>query len=69
MMEEGLDVDRVRELEAMVQKLTKENKRLLTKADQPTNDNGNDRTIGNDSDSDDVLCHHFDSDSVEEDEW
>ncbi len=65
MMEEGVEAetDRVRQLEAMVQKLKKENKDLLTKVDQPTSNDG-----GKESD-DDIFSHHIDSDSVEEDEW
>ena len=54
-------VERLRELEAMVQKLKKENKRLLTKVDQPPSEDTN------------VIDEEFQfepySSEAEEDEW
>ncbi len=63
MEEEELGTSRVKELEAMVQQLRNENKRLLTKVDIPSEEQSN----GYHSD-DDLIAMDSTSD-IEEDEW
>ena len=63
MEEEELGTSRVKELEAMVQKLRNENKRLLTKVDTPAEEHSNGYH------SEDDLIAMGNSSDIEEDEW